>query len=124
MNDPHEHVLETQPPAGLGSRGWVALAVFGGIAAYFLWTEHRAHAIQFLPWVLVALCPLMHLFMHGRHGHRGDRSNSSRGAGERAQMSHDSAYGLWSLVCRSSCARNTPRWIPRVAGARQATGTP
>jgi hypothetical protein len=84
MNDRHEHDLGTPPPVGLGTRGWVALAVFGGIAVYFLWTEHRAHVIQFLPWVLVALCPLMHLFMHGRHGHGADRSDRSRGAGGRA----------------------------------------
>jgi hypothetical protein len=36
MNDRYEHDLGTPPPAGLGQRGWVALAVFGGIAAYFL----------------------------------------------------------------------------------------
>ena len=84
MNDRHEHDLGTPPPTGLGQRGWVALAGFGAIAAYFLWTEHRAHVIQFLPWVLVAACPLMHLFMHGRHGHGADRSDSSRGAGGRA----------------------------------------
>jgi hypothetical protein len=38
---------------------------------------HRAHVIQFLPWMLLALCPLMHLFMHGGHdrgGHRSDRA--------------------------------------------------
>ena len=36
---------------------------------YFLWTEHRAHVIQFLPFLLLAACPLMHLFMHHGHGH-------------------------------------------------------
>lgn len=35
-----------------GARGRVALAVFFLAAGYFLWTEHRAHTIQyhFLPW--------------------------------------------------------------------------
>lgn len=60
---------ETRTPAGLGPRGRFALAGFGMIAAYFLWTEHRAHVIQVLPWVLLAICPLMHLFMHRGHGH-------------------------------------------------------
>ena len=84
MSDGHEHVSETRPPGGLGLRGRVALAGFAVIAAYFLWTEHRAHVIQFLPWVVLALCPLMHLFMHGRHGHGAKRSESSRrGAGGR-----------------------------------------
>ncbi|CAN7356919.1 DUF2933 domain-containing protein [Cupriavidus necator] len=39
------------------------------VIAYFLWTEHRAHVIQFLPLLLLAACPLMHIFMHGGHGH-------------------------------------------------------
>ena len=39
------------------------------IAAYFLLTEHRAHFIEFLPFVLLLACPLMHLFHgHGAHG--------------------------------------------------------
>jgi hypothetical protein len=37
-----------------------------------LWTEHRAHVIQALPYLLVLLCPLMHLFHgHGGHHHEG-----------------------------------------------------
>ena len=38
------------------------------IAGYFVITEHRAHAIQFLPYVLLLACPLMHL-LHGHGGH-------------------------------------------------------
>jgi len=46
------------------------------VIAYFLFTEHRAHVIQFLPFLLLAACPLMHLFMHGGHGHgHGDRKD-------------------------------------------------
>ena len=47
----------------------IAFAGFALVAFYFLWTEHRAHLIQFLPWALLALCPLLHVFMH--RGHRG-----------------------------------------------------
>ena len=57
-----------EPRASLGGAGRVALAVFAAAAVYFLWTEHRAHAIQYLPWVILALCPLMHVFMHRGHG--------------------------------------------------------
>jgi hypothetical protein len=47
---------------------WV-LVGFLAIAGYFLITEHRAHAIQYLPFLLLALCPLLHLFHnHGGHG--------------------------------------------------------
>jgi hypothetical protein len=71
MDHRHGESSESGPAAGLGPRGRVALAGFAAIAAYFLWTEHRAHVIQFLPWAFLALCPLMHLFMHGGHGRGG-----------------------------------------------------
>ena len=50
----------------------IALLAFLVIAAFFLWTEHRAHLLGVLPWLLLAACPLMHLFMHGGHGGHGD----------------------------------------------------
>lgn len=57
---------------------WVLIG-FLAIAAFFLLTEHRAHALGALPFLLVALCPLLHLFGHGGHGARGDESR--RGGG-------------------------------------------
>ena len=45
--------------------------IFLAVAGYFLWTEHQAHVIEFLPWVLILACVGMHLFMHGGHGHGG-----------------------------------------------------
>ena len=51
---------------------------FLAIAAYFLITEHRAHLVPYLPLVLLAACPLLHLF-HGGHGHRGDESQKGSG---------------------------------------------
>jgi len=48
------------------------------IAAFFLITEHLAHTLGFLPFLLLALCPLIHLFGHGHgHGHT-SHSNDSR----------------------------------------------
>jgi hypothetical protein len=57
------------PPSFWRSRWGVGLIVFGAIAAYFLWTEHQAHLLGALPFLLVLACPLMHVFMH--HGHGG-----------------------------------------------------
>ena len=62
------------------------LAGFLLVAGYFLVLEHKAHlegALQYLPYLLLLACPLMHLFMHhGHHGH-GKRASSKDGQGER-----------------------------------------
>ncbi|PAU80337.1 hypothetical protein CK501_07750 [Halovibrio salipaludis] len=61
------------------ARFWPVLAVFLGIALFLLWEEHQAHIIGALPWVLIlVLCPLMHLFMHGGHGRHGRHNDSDR----------------------------------------------
>jgi hypothetical protein len=58
-------------------RGWLwsptglALLAFLAIAAFFLFTEHRAHFFGILPYLLLLACPLLHLFMHGKHGGHG-----------------------------------------------------
>ncbi len=49
---------------------------FLAVAAYFLIMEHTAHVVQYLPFVLLAACPLMHLF-HG-HGSHGSHSNEDQ----------------------------------------------
>ena len=54
-----------------GSRASIALLVLAAIAAWFLFAEHRAHLFGALPYLLLLACPLMHLFMHGRHGSHG-----------------------------------------------------
>jgi hypothetical protein len=60
-------------------RGLVLLALLT-IAAFFLMTEHRAHVLGALPYVLFLLCPLLHLLLHGRHssGHTGHGASRDR----------------------------------------------
>ncbi len=60
--------------------GWVFLG-FAAIAAFFLLSEHRAHVLGALPFVLLALCPLLHIFGHGGHGGGGGSDNAKRGGG-------------------------------------------
>lgn len=58
----------------------ILLAVLVMLGGYFLWTEHEAHVVlaaSYWPWLLLALCPLLHIFMHGGHGH--GRSSEDRG---------------------------------------------
>lgn len=60
---------------------WVFLG-FLAIAGFFLLTEHRAHVLGALPFVLLALCPLLHLFGHGGHsGHGASGDRPPRGGG-------------------------------------------
>ena len=71
------------------SRNGLVLIGFLGISGYFLWQEHSAHVIQYLPWILLAACPLMHVFMHHGHGGHGkqDDSTSTAKSGERHDQS-------------------------------------
>lgn len=47
----------------------VMLAGFLAIAAFFLLSEHRAHALGALPLLLLLLlCPLLHFIGHDGHG--------------------------------------------------------
>jgi Protein of unknown function (DUF2933) len=58
--------MDTHPSGKSKRTGWV-LAGFLAIAGFFLLTEHKAHLLGILPFLLVAACPLLHLF-HGGHG--------------------------------------------------------
>lgn len=82
MDHPHQHDTEGSSPR---RSKWV-LAGFLLIAGFFLWTEHRAHLLGILPYVLLAACPLMHLFHHGHgHGHHRSGTPDTADAGRNAQ---------------------------------------
>ena len=49
-------------------RALFALIGFLAIASFFLWEEHRAHILGVLPWAILLLCPILHLFTHRGHG--------------------------------------------------------
>ncbi|HSD61297.1 MAG TPA: DUF2933 domain-containing protein [Burkholderiales bacterium] len=69
--------------------GWI-LVGFLAVAVFFLFTEHRAHLLGWLPYLLLLACPLMHLFHgHGEHGDHGGRPpdgppDTAAGSGEHA----------------------------------------
>jgi hypothetical protein len=63
-----------RPEANSASR--IVLAVFLFAAAFFLWTEHRAHLLGVLPYLVFLACPLIHLFMHRGHGSHGGHHES------------------------------------------------
>lgn len=64
---------------------------FGAFSLYFLLSEHWAPFLDALPYVLLSLCPLMHILVH--HGHRGhgDRHGNRRDEDEAALHQRDRA---------------------------------
>jgi hypothetical protein len=65
----------------LRSRSGLVLLAFLAIAGFFLVTEHTAHVLGVLPYLLLLACPLLH-FLHGGHG-SGHDPHSGDGAGHR-----------------------------------------
>ncbi|MDQ0506214.1 DUF2933 domain-containing protein [Xanthobacter agilis] len=62
-------------PGGIVAIGFL-LAV-----AFLLFSEHRAHALGYLPFLLLLACPLMHMFMHHGHGHHAGHQPGERTPG-------------------------------------------
>jgi hypothetical protein len=66
----HDHDEQNRRARGFWrSRYAIGLLVFAAIALFFLLTEHRAHTLGALPYLLLAASPLLHIFMHRGHGH-------------------------------------------------------
>jgi hypothetical protein len=87
----HAHRHDAAPSEGSfwTSRAFLvcaALLVLGGV---LLWTEHLAHALGVLPYLLILACPLMHIFMHGGHGGHGAHGHRRRPAGRSGQANGD-----------------------------------
>ena len=56
-----------------GGTAWM-LVGFLAIALFFLLSEHRAHFLGTLPYLLVLACPLLHFLGHAGHGRSSDHS--------------------------------------------------
>ena len=81
----HDHASHPQGVQAGGiwrSRYAIGLLVFGAVAGYFLWTEHRAHLAQWWPYAFLLACPLMHVFMHKGHGGHGGHGGGSGALGQ------------------------------------------
>jgi hypothetical protein len=76
-----------EQPGFFASRANIVLVGFLVLAAFYLITEHTAHLLGWLPWLLLLACPLMHFFMHGGHGGHGGDENAGAPS-ERQSSSH------------------------------------
>jgi hypothetical protein len=78
----HDHSHHDQGGAPPGSfwtsRAFLVFLGFAAIALVLLWEEHSAHILGAIPYLFILACPLMHIFMHGGHGH-GGRHDHGRG---------------------------------------------
>ena len=48
-------------------------AMLAMIGLFYLLREHVTHGARLLPYLILLLCPLLHLFGHRHGGHDGDR---------------------------------------------------
>ena len=86
MNDHlmHTHEVHESSPTHQRARWafWAFLALAGG----YLLAEHRAHVANAWPFLIILVCPLLHMFMHGGHGGHGrnDRSAGNDGRNQGA----------------------------------------
>lgn len=62
--------MTKKPSFWTTSQGVASIFLIGAVS-YFLLMEHRTHLFQFLPFLILLLCPVMHIFMHKGHGHGG-----------------------------------------------------
>ncbi|MEW6143521.1 MAG: DUF2933 domain-containing protein [Thermodesulfobacteriota bacterium] len=79
---------QSQTRSWLRSPAFLVLCGFLIIAIFFLVTEHRAHALGVLPFILLLLCPILHFLMHGKHGGHGGGDGGH--AGHNGGRKHDS----------------------------------
>ena len=77
MQPEHSHQQNKRLRVGF----WVLVA----IALFYLLTEHRAHVLGVLPYLFLLACPLMHLFMHGGHGHHHGAEHDKSSTGEKRE---------------------------------------
>lgn len=75
----------SEPPPGRTPFGLPASLAFVGllaIAGFFLWTEHKAHLLGAVPYVLVVLALLVPVLMYRKH-------DDGRGGGRDRKLPRD-----------------------------------
>lgn len=57
---------------------WLAATLFAAVVLALLWGTHQMHILGALPFLILLACPLIHFFMHRKHGdgHHGPPSQT------------------------------------------------
>lgn len=78
----HHHPDENRPQEQIGAPRTIKIligVIFAIGGGYYLWTQHRAHVLQYWPLAIFLLCPFMHFFGHrGHHGNKSPSRNSDQ----------------------------------------------
>lgn len=78
--------MNGEPPEGRSwfrSRSGLVLLAFLAIAGFFLVTEHTAHVLGVLPYLLLLACPLLHMLHRGHGGRHGGHGSHGGDGGTR-----------------------------------------
>jgi hypothetical protein len=75
------------------SRYAIGLLAFAAIALFFLLTEHRAHTLGGLPYLLLAASPFLHIFMHRGHSHGHGHADDDKGPSDNRAADPDASEG-------------------------------
>lgn len=70
----HHHEMNQNQKSWLSRHRWMSYGALV-VIAYYLLTEHRQHIFAYLPFLFLAACPLMHVFMHGGHHRNQEQGN-------------------------------------------------
>jgi hypothetical protein len=84
----------------LTSKGMVIAGLVGAVA-YFLVMKHWQHVLEFFPYLVFLACPLMHIFMHGKHGAQG--GNNDAAVAEKTAHSHNQDTGKKPGMDQNNC---------------------
>lgn len=73
----HQHPVENAPSPFLRSKAGVVLIMLIVIGVFYLAREHFGHVSPYLLYLILLICPLMHVFGHG-HGAHSDQEEINR----------------------------------------------
>ena len=79
----NHHDLHNTPPQGPNWSRVNQWLLWAGLAAATAWlvVRHGAHLLEVAPFLIILVCPLMHVFGHGGHGGHGGQGGYGRSDG-------------------------------------------
>lgn len=93
-----------------------ALIAVAAIAAFALLREHWSHVAGYWPYLLLLVCPLMHLFHghggHGDHQHQGSENDKKINLADCRVAAPLSFRIVQSLACAKACCSSLLSAVP------------